>query len=1056
MEGTSNGKPAPNNSVDDDEPLVGPGPALNVPALSALSNSSRPSSRPFPPKHGLVVLKVLEVYCHFVDPRGFDIKDAEWLGLQHKEELQLKGVNELWEGAVAKSEKKNQLQQRREGKGKLRHSCSRESLEKIVDIGIYKTSAPLGEGAMPHTQKSLYYDITVSIMFRLEGYESLDQALMDNINAYCSLLGMVNTEKLIISWIRRAHKLTIESVVLTIEPTDSELLCELISLNLDLATILYLPILGNPPHFHLLSQRSSPLFAAGSLRQLRQPCSPPFVVHNGFVEDQFGLGLIARAAEEGIAVIKPTGIMVFNIGGRPGQGVCKRLFERRGFQITKLWQTKVIQAADTDISSLVEIENDSPHRFEFFMGLVGNQPICARTAWAYGLAGGCISHSLSVYSCQLRQPHQVKKIFDFLKSGYHEVSNSLDLSFDDDSVADEKIPFLAYLSSVLKEISSFPYDPPAGNMHFRKLITRFMKIYHHIPLSVDSPTDYANGEDTISVIEAPRQSDLMIQLIDKLKPQVVVTGMAHFEAITSSAFENLLQTTRDIDCRLFLDLSEHLELSSMPGSNGVLKYLSENTLPPHAAIFCGLVKNKDNHVSEALSKVVELLEGHTALISQYYYGCLFHELLAFQIADRHPPSQRKVKDTKPAKLIGFTSSAISSLNAAELSIVEPKHHPFVHMDVDQSFLPIPSVVKSSVFEIFARQNMAESEIDVCSGIRQLIKDSHGFSIDNSCEIICGNSSQSLFSKLVLCCIREEGTFLFPSGTNGCYVTTAKFLKANTLLIPTQLSTGCKLVPKQLASLLGTVRTPWVYISGPTISPTGLLYSNNEIHELLSVCANFGARVVIDTTFSGLEFRTEDWTRWDLQSCLSELPCLSSSFSLCLLGGLSFELLTGGLDFGYLILTEPLLTETFYSFPSLNKPHSTIRYAMKRLLALKEQKAKQFLEAISEHKQILKNRSQRLNELLSSCGWDVIPSCGGISMVAKPSAYLGKMVKMDNETKIEGSNIREAVLRTTGLCINSGCWTGIPDFCRFNIALEPNEFERALVCLTHFNNLVLKA
>lgn len=61
------------------------------------------------------------------------------------------------------------------------------------------------------------------------------------------------------------------------------------------------------------------------------------------MEDQFGLGLIARAVEEGIAVIKPTGIMIFNMGGRPGQGVCERLFERRGFRITKLWQTKIIQ-----------------------------------------------------------------------------------------------------------------------------------------------------------------------------------------------------------------------------------------------------------------------------------------------------------------------------------------------------------------------------------------------------------------------------------------------------------------------------------------------------------------------------------------------------------------------------------------------------------------------------------------------------------------------------------------------------------------------------------------
>ncbi|PKA56633.1 Methionine S-methyltransferase [Apostasia shenzhenica] len=119
------------------------------------------------------------------------------------------------------------------------------------------------------------------------------------------------------------------------------------------------------------------------------------------------------------------------------------------------------------------------------MGLAGDQPICARTAWAYGKAGGRISHSLSVYSCQLRQPHQVKKIFYFLKNGLKDVSTSLDLSFDDDSVADEKIPFLAYLASVLKESSSFTYEPPAGSVHFRKLIAAFMKIYHHIPVGVD-------------------------------------------------------------------------------------------------------------------------------------------------------------------------------------------------------------------------------------------------------------------------------------------------------------------------------------------------------------------------------------------------------------------------------------------------------------------------------------------------------------------------------------------------------------------------------------------
>lgn len=94
------------------------------------------------------------------------------------------------------------------------------------------------------------------------------------------------------------------------------------------------------------------------------------------------------------------------------------------------------------------------------------------------------------------------------------------------------------------------------------------------------------------VIEAPRQSDLMIELIKRLKPQVVVTGIAHFEAVTSSAFVQLSHTTQEIGSRLFIDISDHFELSSLPRSSGVLKYVAENYLPSHVAIICGLVKNK--------------------------------------------------------------------------------------------------------------------------------------------------------------------------------------------------------------------------------------------------------------------------------------------------------------------------------------------------------------------------------------------------------------------------------------------------------------------------------
>lgn len=80
-------------------------------------------------------------------------------------------------------------------------------------------------------------------------------------------------------------------------------------------------------------------------------CLMNFIHDQGFVEDQFGLGLIARAVEEGISVIKPAGIMIFNMGGRPGQGVCRRLFERRGVRVTQMWQTKILQVGISSLKS---------------------------------------------------------------------------------------------------------------------------------------------------------------------------------------------------------------------------------------------------------------------------------------------------------------------------------------------------------------------------------------------------------------------------------------------------------------------------------------------------------------------------------------------------------------------------------------------------------------------------------------------------------------------------------------------------------------------------------
>lgn len=78
---------------------------------------------------------------------------------------------------------------------------------------------------------------------------------------------------------------------------------------------------------------------------------------------------------------------------------------------------------------------------------------------------------------------QVKTISQFLGDGFQETRGALDLSFSNESAAEEKIPFLAHLARGLEDLSYFPHESPAGSSRFRNLIAGFMRIYHHIPLT---------------------------------------------------------------------------------------------------------------------------------------------------------------------------------------------------------------------------------------------------------------------------------------------------------------------------------------------------------------------------------------------------------------------------------------------------------------------------------------------------------------------------------------------------------------------------------------------
>ena len=349
----------------------------------------------------------------------------------------------------------------------------------------------------------------------------------------------------------------------------------------------------------------------------------------GFIEDQFGLGLVARAVEESIQILKTNGKIIFNLGGRPGQAVLNRLFTRRGFFTQTLWQTKIQQAGDTDVLPLVNIEENSNYRFEFFMSPHSTESISARTAYAFLNAGGKIYHSLNVISADLINSNNMKNILELLKNKeYENARGALDLTYEDNSLVSEKILFLSRLSKKLNSLSFFPYDDVKGNESFRSRIADFFRHYWKAPVTKKNILIAPNRTEIIKnfiqifdikkslidsklcktmphemlqvdpldrnqnvIIEIPRNSHSVCELVQKLKPQLVVCSFSDQEIQNQDSILRLIEVTKRMNCKLILDLSEHFNLSIFQKSSSIIEYISQNYLPKHVTLICELIYN---------------------------------------------------------------------------------------------------------------------------------------------------------------------------------------------------------------------------------------------------------------------------------------------------------------------------------------------------------------------------------------------------------------------------------------------------------------------------------
>jgi len=458
----------------------------------------------------------------------------------------------------------------------------------------------------------------------------------------------------------------------------------------------------------------------------------------GYVEDQFGLGLIARAAEESVELLRPAGRMIFNLGGRPGRGVLRRLFERRGIAVRELWSTTIPQAGDTDILPLVEIEHSTPHRFEFYLGQLADEPVSATTAQAYLRAGGTISHALTVFEGRVRFATATRRILERVSGdGFGDARSALDLDYPDDAQAEEKTVFLAQLAEDLAERRDFPYGATAGSRRLRRHLAEYLRRYFGLRpvgegaeallLAPSRETLVANlldlyrpelavidpelarrlpagaGGGATRVLEGVRRADLTCRLIESLTPGLVVTVLPDFESRSTAAFDRLVETAERIGCRLVVDISPSFELSSTPAPSGVLRSLSESALPAHAAVLCGLVNNRvyrdlevafllagDRELLDALAGAAEVTYSRAPVLAQRYYDVIVHELLSFRLS-REAPVPAQEGAASPVEGADGTDGAPRTAGAPEASwqpLAAPVRRAFNHPAMVAERLPI--------------------------------------------------------------------------------------------------------------------------------------------------------------------------------------------------------------------------------------------------------------------------------------------------------------------------------------------------------------------------------
>ena len=812
-----------------------------------------------------------------------------------------------------------------------------------------------------------------------------------------------------------------------------------------------------------------------------------YTTPQGMREDEFGLGLIARALEESVDVLLPNGRIVFNMGGRPGEKLIENLFKRRGFLVKKIWQCRVQQAQDTDISPLVEREQIGDHRFEFFSSETAQEPLCAATAQCYLEAGGSLFHALTVYEAALSFPHRSQKIFHVLRnSPYQECRDYLDLNYDLPELVEEKMTFLGILAENLERALPFPYSDTLGDPAFLKMISLFLKSYFKIGYSLPQLGAFPSRVHVVqgllaathaqrvlidtelykklfqevtrkkthtsvttsieekavqfqSVVPVPRNGEITADLMSKIKPDLVVCALADFENITSDTSLRLIDLAEKHGSQLVFDLSHHLDLSSQPRRMGAIEACKKAGQPAHVALMAGLIKNRiypdlrvaflastHQDLMVNLERFSEISHSRTPLMNQWFYQGILTELLNFQMLDwRQKKFNEASSVASPARIVGQTETAKACGHPSSKGSGVLRCHPAF-----SSPRRNPSTI---------RLDYGENALGVSPFIKSALLSAF-CQKDTSLEVYGAQKHLRSFLLNRFGLQRSLGNAFFTAGVAPLFSALCGYLKeqGRQVCFPNgaygYFDAALRYHDVPLVPVVTHVK------QGFKVMPDALAAvvescGRSCVYLNAPICNPSGARFFRDEINEIISLCEKNQALLVIDAVFSGLtfneedPLLLEALngaqcSFVLMGGVSKEWACGGLRLGYALTNDP---EIEALLRCLAPPHSTLVAAAGVVYAALCDKDAALVAFFDAQRRLLRERASVLGETLNRRGWHVVPPEGGLFLVAKePYEGAGKDLFLNQN-----------------ILVNSPQWIGISDHCRFVIAVTEREFAEAI-------------